>query len=168
MRALLGLVIIVFSVAAAAQADSYLCVADKSTGFQFNKSTKTWESVNFNVDDSKYIVRPTTPDDKVLWPGRYAYGVWKLGENTPMILCKEGISKADWLSRGAEYQRFVLNARTNRYMHTYVGEYMVATFENVRDDHGMPVIIDGEWVSRDKEDEGGDTPYMEIGKCSSL
>ena len=88
MRALLGLVFIVFSVAAGAQADAYLCVADKSTGFQFNKSTKTWESVNFDVGDSKYIVRPITPDDKVHRPGRYAYGVWKLGENTPMILCK--------------------------------------------------------------------------------
>ncbi len=41
MRALLGTLLIVFSAAAGAVADSYLCVADQSTGFHFDESTNT-------------------------------------------------------------------------------------------------------------------------------
>ena len=58
MRALLGLVFFVVSVAAGAhaQADSYLCVAEKATGFKFDKATKAWEPSTFDVSPHKYIV----------------------------------------------------------------------------------------------------------------
>ena len=56
MRALLVLVLLVFSVAAGAQADSYLCVADASTGFYFDKATKVWKQTSFNVSDRKFVV----------------------------------------------------------------------------------------------------------------
>ena len=34
----------------------YLCVMDKSTGFEFDQSTKTWDPYNFNVEDQKFIL----------------------------------------------------------------------------------------------------------------
>ena len=46
---------------------------------------------------------------------------------------------------------------------------MIATFETVRDEDGGYVTDEnGDTIIRDMEDAGGDTPFMEIGKCSPL
>ena len=37
--------------------DTYLCIAEKSTGFNFSEQTKAWESLDFNVTDIKYILK---------------------------------------------------------------------------------------------------------------
>lgn len=41
------------------------------------------------------------------------------------------------------------------------GEQMTVTFGFSQDEDGELIIVD-------KDDEGGDTPYMEIGICSAL
>lgn len=151
---------------------SYLCVPDRSVGYAFNDSTKTWDHANFRVGDDKYIVRPITPDDTGYFgmPLKDAYGVWKLGEDISFVQCKEGVSEHNWLRCGGEFNtKFVLNSRTNRFMLTYEGSYMIATFETVRNKDGSyKTDENGDTIVRDKEDEGGDTPVMEIGKCSAL
>jgi hypothetical protein len=51
------------------------------------------------------------------------------------------------------------------------GGFMTATFESEKDkdkDGNYKVDEDGNSIEVDKQDEGGDTPYMEIGKCSAL
>ena len=35
---------------------TYICIADASTGFTFNKTTKNWISTNFNVQNQKFIL----------------------------------------------------------------------------------------------------------------
>jgi hypothetical protein len=42
--------------ASSAHAEQYLCIADKSVGFEFNKVEKSWDSANFNVEGQKYII----------------------------------------------------------------------------------------------------------------
>jgi hypothetical protein len=38
-----------------AHAEQYLCVAEKSVGFAYDKATKTWDNANFSTD-AKYLV----------------------------------------------------------------------------------------------------------------
>ena len=89
MRALLGLVFIVFSVAAGAKADSYLCIADQRTGFIFNKTTKAWKAANFNVSDQKYILARSRKYKAVIWT------VTTIGEDSPSFYCNDDIGGDD-------------------------------------------------------------------------
>ena len=143
MRALLGLVIIVFSVAAGAVADSYLCIADQATGFKFNKSTKTWKATNFNVSDGKYLVARSKDE-------RYARAVTKVGDKRPIAYCDDDISGDD-MNLGCNSPglfRFRFSPKTMRFSMIYIAGYV------------GPFGIGGL--------EGDNTPFIEIGKCSPL
>jgi hypothetical protein len=41
--------------------DTYLCIADKATGFSYKEKYKKWDSTNFNVSDVKYILTKNKP-----------------------------------------------------------------------------------------------------------
>ena len=147
--------------------NSYICVPDTVVGFAFSAATKTWERANFRVGDRKYIVRPTKEDDTNFigrrGPFDEPYGVWKLDEDVAFLLCEEGVSKEDWLRCEVGINgKFVMNAFSKRYMVLYAGSYMVATIDFNWDDDRENLI------RTDKEDEGGDTPFIEIGKCSKI
>ena len=147
----------------AKEGQSFLCIPDKSVGFKFNDRTKEWDQADFRVGDDKYIVRPTTDEDAslFLFPVSKPYAVWILGEDYPDVFCNEGISEFHWLKCG-ENPQFFLNTYTNRFMYIYHGSYMAATIESGgRDEEGNLTFVD-------REDTGGDTPIMEIGKCSKL
>ena len=57
--ALLVFVDIFYSTSAIAEKQpkhSYLCVADKSIGYKYNKNSNTWEIAKFNVENEEYLV----------------------------------------------------------------------------------------------------------------
>ena len=162
MRALLGTVLIVFSVAAGArdplqpmqpmksatptgrtpaiaQFDSYLCIADQSTGFSFDKTTEQWSATNFNVSENKYIVRRIRIRD----PADSIFIDWQ-GE-IPEIICEERINVRSLMCDESNHADFFFSAKTMRYM-------KVSSF-------GYLVPLD---------QVGDDTPFIEIGKCSPL
>jgi hypothetical protein len=66
--------------------ESYLCVADKATGFALNKTTKEWHTIDINTEDSKFIL------SKSKLKG-YSYDIKKLEEDYPMIRCKNEFTK---------------------------------------------------------------------------
>ncbi len=140
-----------------AKGKSYLCIADKSTGFTFNESTASWDQTNFRVDDNKYLVRPAKPDDDLVFASRetFVYGVWRLGEDKVMIECDHAPNEYHWLRCNRSSESFTLNTKSNRFMLTFRGSYLVSTF--------TPGVADSSG-----EDRGGDTPFIEIGKCSPL
>ena len=144
MRALLGLVFIVLSVAAGAQADSYFCVADASTGFAFDKTTKTWESANFDVSDHEYILARSKIEG-------FAWTVTKVGDKHPTAFCKDDMRGDYAYMRCAFFgTTFRFSSKTRRFMRVRADGY-------VRSDV---------WGLGGKE--GDNTPLMEIGKCSPL
>ncbi len=57
MRVLIFTVLVLYAGLVSAD-DSYLCVAEKVTGFEFNKNSGSWEVVTISADQYKYIVRP--------------------------------------------------------------------------------------------------------------
>ncbi len=50
------LVVVILAYTSSVEAQSYLCIADKATGFSFNKRKKDWEITRFDVSDDKYIL----------------------------------------------------------------------------------------------------------------
>ncbi len=67
---------------------SYLCIADLATGFKFNNNTKRWESTNFNIKNSKYIIKKNTD------------GVWEwkdFGKNSMGVTCNKDFNESGYL-----------------------------------------------------------------------
>ena len=153
----------------AANGNSYLCIPDRSVGFAFDKASKIWEPATFEIEARKYIVRRFKEDDLRYKPGR-EYGVWEFGKENSLATCDRWSGSSWWLQcdRGV-IQSFLLNVKTNRFMYIFRGSYMNATYGTVNDKDGFPIEDEnGNVTYRHKEDEGGDTPLMEIGNCSKL
>ena len=142
MRALLGLVFIVISVATGAVADSYLCMADQATGFKFDKATKTWGPVSFDVSSDKYIVARSKDES-------YTWVVTKAGDDQPLFYCKDDIGADDQLLDCNLFDpSFHFDVRTLRFTAIRVQGYIVP--------------------SGDGRNEGDAEPLMEIGTCAPL
>ena len=142
MRALLGLVFIVFSVAADAVADSYLCMADQATGFRFDKSTKKWSAANFDVSSDKYIVARSKD-------ASYTWVVTKAGDDQPLFYCKDDIGPSDQvLDCNLFDSSFHFDVNTLRFTAIRVQGYIVPS-----------------GVGRN---EGDAEPLIEIGTCAPL
>ena len=120
-------------------AKQYLCVADKATGFVYNKRAKSWQQANFAVKDTKYIL-------SFLKKSAYKYKVTEMGKDFQMATCKDGFSRYGNLicGGGSLGMDFRFNRNSGRYIKTYPGGYHTGG------------------------DAKADTPSIEIGKCSPL
>lgn len=87
------------------------------------------------------------------------YGIWKVGSKTDRIGCEMEFTEYGWLNCGAG-DGFQMNSDTLRYMFFFNGTYMTATIDTSKSEIGDTIVL--------KEDRGGDTPYVEIGKCSEI
>src|SRR5688572_25953246 len=107
---------------AQAQSESYLCVADQSTGFKFHKPAKQWRQTQFNTDE-KFIIRRPNADDKRLYganPPKWV--VVRVGSKHPAAVCNEEFSEVGaLLCQGFEDFRF--NRKNLRYISTYTVGY---------------------------------------------
>jgi hypothetical protein len=126
--------------AIASAGDSYICVADKATGFKYNKALDKWEIANFSVDDQKYIVRKTLDNDKL-----YPWEVHKTGDKYPMY-CQYGFDKHG-VFHCVRYTEFIMDKNNLRFIFIQPSGY----YNPDRTEH-----------------EGDETPFMAIGKCSRL
>jgi len=54
---------------------NYLCITEKSSGFNYSKSRKNWDSVQFN-NRGKYVIKNSSTD----------WDVRKMGEQTSMLM----------------------------------------------------------------------------------
>ena len=109
---------------AIAQVDSYLCIADQSTGFAFDKSTEQWSAKNFNVSENKYIVRRIRTEESVFldWQGEI-----------PEIICRQRINVRSLTCDESNHADFFFSAKTMRYMKVSAFGYLVP-FDQVGDD----------------------------------
>jgi len=122
--------------------EQYICTANKSTGFSYNKATKEWNSTHFKAD-SKYLF--STSKDK-----KYTYKVSKFGSKSPVALCNQLFSDHGSIQCNEGFGTdFRFNKENGRYLFIMgFGYYFV-----------RPDTPNG------TKDEGSDTPFMEIGKC---
>lgn len=125
-------------------ADQYLCIADSSVGFSFNKGTKSWERANFRVGENKYVLSGPKSEGA-------AYLLTRMGSQFAEAQCEKGFNDPGYLFCSGFGGDFKFNRRNGRYLKTYtVGYFNVVPGVN------------------EVTDENSDTPYLEIGKCSSF
>ena len=112
MKKLLIISLLTFSNLVIAQTN-FLCVAEKSTGFQFNKSKNDWESVKF-IAESKFILKQTSSNLEVV----------KMGQALPPIQCPKlkPNSILDCSSRG---EHFTFNPVGLKFTYYSSGGYAV-------------------------------------------
>ena len=86
------------------------------------------------------------------------YGIWRIGDDFPFLMCNEGIDTSNWLRCGGDFgKQFVFNALTLRYLMTNHGDYMIATSDF---DGSFPKDQDGDPVYA--------APFMAMGSFSEL
>jgi hypothetical protein len=134
----------------AKEPSSYLCVADKSSGFTFNKTGKAWQTTTFNVTESKYIFRVANEVDRSTMPSAN-WVVVKVGQSSPVASCGEALGDSDVLiCEGFESFRF--HKKNLRFL----GLYSIGYWSDDLEDPNSVFA------------EGKNTPSMQIGKCSPL
>lgn len=140
---LLGLILIgvISTTPALAKDDAYLCVAESSVGFSFDKTSRDWERTNFKAE-SKYVLSKSSDVGK-------EWEVKKIGESsgTP---CEGDFNMHGFISCKGILD-FKMNKISLRYIVFHPYGYVVKDYPK-----------DGPFQ------EGSMTPYLEIGKCSPL
>ena len=92
--------------------ERYLCVANKATGFSFNKASKSWVQTCFNVDSQKYILTKSKTNKK------YVLEFTQIGLKVPMCWSagfNDNIDFAYFECLGGELK---FNKKTGRYLLT--------------------------------------------------
>ena len=145
MKRLIILLTITFAfVTSFAFADEhYLCTADSSNGFYFNKSAKIWQRTKFKADSKYTISKPEGSN--------WAFVVRKIRNFSPIATCKDGFDEAGLLfCKGTGYD-FRFNRKNGRYLSAYLLGYFN--------------VLPG---TNDLSDATSETPFIEIGTCSPI
>ena len=130
--------------------DTYLCITEQQTGFNFDEQTGRYKPVEYEVhSDQKYILKKEDKNERT----NYSKLEWswnKFGEKTIFLICKDINRNMVWsfVPFGIECnqsdhvgEHILINKNTLRFSRTYSIGYL----ENNRD-----------------------SSYMEIGKCSPM
>lgn len=125
---------------AASAAESWLCIPDSSTGFDYNTGTKQWERVNFTSPE-KFIVRRSKSE-------RYTWEVVESGDAFATYYCKDDFDQFGFL-RCSTLAEFVFSKVSLKFV-------IYATYG-----------FFSEGVSTPKGKKP-DSVYVEIGKCTEI
>jgi hypothetical protein len=134
---------LVFPVLAAEQ-QSFLCMPDQSTGFEYSRPAKRWNRVRFGVDEIRYLLHVNAGN---------AWQMEVFGKNmrTPVLstICTalggEGLAAVSVGCGGLISLKF--NLKTSRFIVVDEGGY-IAAVEDTGVDPGTPYIAIGKCVSR--------------------
>jgi len=139
----LPLFVIGLAAASAAVAqNSYVCVAERATGFALDKKTNQWSVTAFKAGTRYVFSRSTYP--------QYKWEVRVDGGKDPVSWCAEDFNGAgNLICRGL--QNMNLSRKSMRFISTYVMGY----WNDVLDDPSPA----------NPAREGMHAPRMEIGKC---
>jgi hypothetical protein len=131
------------SARAAENIAGFLCVMDKATGFSLSEQG-SWQSTNFNVDKKYWVTRRAKQNAADPVAGDFFWVVTEVGREYPSYYCKQDFDNIGNLLCAGLWSigDFMMNSKTLRFQSTYLYGYVV--------------------------EEKGNTPYLAIGKCSSL
>lgn len=144
-----GLALAALTTSTTSHAASWLCLADKSTGFYYDAVRKSWEETSFKVTGARYIIRK--PES-----GTATWEVQQFGEINPIIpyaWCQDDFSEAGFLNCRGMLVDFRMNRHNGRYMLNFGGQYLAYNPSSE-----IPAF----------RRDGGDTPFIEIGTCSQI
>jgi hypothetical protein len=96
--------------------ERYLCVAEKSTGFSYEKGMKRWVSTNFNVDGDKYLIMKSNAAKAKL-------EIKYIGQDFPICWCGKGFNEHGQAHFKCIDGEYVFNKKTNRYIRSAILGY---------------------------------------------
>jgi hypothetical protein len=140
--------------------DSYLCVAEKVTGFEFDKNSESWRIATIPADQYRFIVRPL-PVGSESHKNGYRNVVEVFGDDgSEVALCRRNSDVYGGLNCGEPREAYKFNIReeTMRFVMTFNGSYLTSNREVTIE--GQDVIV------KQVPDKGGKAPIMAIGQCS--
>lgn len=157
MRAIqIALVFVVLaSPAMAAGADDYLCIADMATGFKFDPTTKQWRVAQFDVSRNRYIVKltekgPTWNEFSSPLPPMQCTAFNESGFTSCSL---GGIEEINFNRMNLRFQLVYLSGWVNSDLPP------PASLKNSSTLTGLWTALTG---------KSGNTPLVEIGRCSPL
>ncbi len=131
-------------------ADSFVCAAERASGFVYDQENKIWKVASFSVENRKYLVSPTDENDIFIKALKHDYQIKDVSSTKPIIHCK-AVKETDSnketgliLCRGSFGESFNIDKGSGRYIRSQPSGY----------------------VTKKTSSETGDGPYMEIGNCS--
>jgi len=137
------LVIILFPTISYA-ADSYLCIADKATGFHYYKEMGIWDLAKFRADE-KYLFSKSETVHVITKKPLIKWDLKEIGkENSLFTGCEDFFSADGTIQCDGLQHKFIMNKNTLRFILIYFYGY---------------------WDGVDNNDNN---PGLLIGKCSPL
>jgi len=124
----------------------FLCVAEKVTGFDYNRIRGDWDSKNFTANQ-KYIIRERKEKDTNTYDGNYLF--FEIGDENPRLGCSfeiEGVL----LECSGVFSKLYFSIKSGKYVRNFIGGYLIPD----------EILESGE--------DRPETPYIEIGQCSTL
>lgn len=119
-------------------AESYVCIAEISSGIKFDTTFNKWSQSGFMADE-KYIV--TKNQEKYMTNN---YVVVQPGDTYPSYRCTEDFNEYGWLFCESGLGSFKFSRKALRFLSTYEAGY-----------------VDG-------KDAPGNTPSITVGKCTAF
>lgn len=121
--------------------EAYVCVADLATGFVLDKAKNEWRASTFSGPLDKFVVSKAKPPEGAFRPQKTAWEVKATGERVSQIWCTDDFNEfGNLICRGLTGD-FRMNKNNLRFLYSYHMGY---------------------WNDRTG------TPFMQIGKCSSM
>ena len=127
-------------------ADSYVCVAEKSTGFHYNQKTHQWDDARFRTD-TKYLIRKADQND--VWEKNHNMAVVIFGKKKSEFRCQEGINDVGLLLCYSLSGQFKFNNLSLRFLRSM-------TFGYYNNGYGK------------FPDKLSASPFLEIGTCTKM
>ncbi len=122
----------------ASASDSYLCLAEMTTGFSYDAAKKSWKSADFRSEKKIAITRAKQKP--------YAWEAKEVGDSRPAAICEQDFNEAGNLFCSGVFDlRF--NKRQLRFLYVY------------------PIGYWSDDASGAASKEGANTPALALGKC---
>jgi hypothetical protein len=148
-------------------ADAFLCITEQSTGFAFDKARQQWRIAQF-APGKKFVIRRVTKDTVQEFPNGSriplsgaAWAVWAFGnDKIAYATCARDFSDFGMLfCEDSMTTHTEFNKKTGRFINGTLYGYVQGAIH-------APAIMPGE--APVDMPEGSNTPYMEIGTCSTI
>lgn len=151
----------------------YLCIAEQATGFHYTRQLG-WHQVNFNVDNSRYILRRPFEAGPEAVGGDWAWYQFPAREgDRSLATCSDEGLQADWLKCGPPARSFTFNSVTQRYVKTATAAYITETL--AERNAVAPGVSDttrerwqGVFERQSQWEEPFDSMVLELGECTPL
>ena len=125
---------LLFSSLAYSKDDTYLCIAEESTGFYFENGK--WGQAKFDVSEEKFLIRKIKTHEVGYVDKKNNYGIYPLGENYSVHVCEQNQRTKKMICNGITGKIF-FSPTSGRFLKSYIFGYWEGIDNNTNTPHLM-------------------------------